>query len=95
LQFLWGARKDKVVFPGILGLLDQYSEAWFDTIDDTDDEKEESETCSMKLVPWIDADSVAHIMELGEKVDRKPDGQKVFGSSVRVSDFMLEMELVK
>ena len=70
LQFLWGAGKDKVIFPAILGLLHEYSEAWFET---RDEETQSGSDVHVKTVDWIPEALIKEVTLLG-KEQRGHDG---------------------
>jgi hypothetical protein len=84
LQFLWGAGQDKVMFPAILGLLNDYAEVWMDA---TPTSSNGSDTLSIRTVPWISDDQIAHLYSLGKHIRYSPVTKDVIelGSKVSVA----------
>ena len=92
MQFLWGQGKDKVVFPAILGLLNEYSNVWFDTITqgegaDTSISEivqvvDKASVPPIKTVSWITREQIRDLMQIGRagggggEVGEGRDGKK-------------------
>jgi hypothetical protein len=86
LQFLWGSAKDKVLFPAILALLGEYSEVWFDTVQEGDLDVD-GESLASRTVPWISEEQMEHLIGLGKQVKRDKDTGLVteWGSKISVA----------
>ncbi|KAI8853606.1 Alpha/Beta hydrolase protein [Chytridium lagenaria] len=77
LSFLWGRGIDKVVFPGVLGLLSEHSEIWSDAQAVTPGGSSQelnsslpplpglSSSSRIRTVPWISELEIDNILDLG------------------------------
>jgi hypothetical protein len=72
------------MIPAILGLLNDYAEVWMDA---TPTSSNGSDTLSIKTVPWISEDQIAHLYSLGKHVRYNPVTKDVveLGSKVSVA----------
>ncbi|KAJ2992701.1 cholesterol esterase [Globomyces sp. JEL0801] len=65
LQFIWGEYKERVLFPGILGLLSEYSEIWSDATDDLSI----ADSIRIKHPSWISEEALREFMSKGDDRD--------------------------
>ncbi|KAJ3164652.1 cholesterol esterase [Irineochytrium annulatum] len=99
LTFLWGRGIEKTVFPGVLGLLNEYAEAWSDAEamspppshselingNQNTSYPTQSQTTRSRGVPWIPQSDIDLILELGQG---RPTDAPLPGAASSVSGSM-------